>query len=99
MRIDLNPSAMPELGRSSEAASGTKTADMTKAAPPDAEDVAHLSSGSDAVLRLKVQLDTVPDIRQERVEALRQAINDGTYQISPQAVATAMLADSALKLG
>jgi len=98
MRIDLNPSAMPELGRS-EAAAGTKTADMTKAAPPDAEDVAHLSSGSDAVHRLKAQLDTISEVRQERVDTLRRAINDGTYRVSPQAVATAMLADSVFKLG
>lgn len=97
MRIDLNPSAMPELGRSSEAAA--KPADMTRAAAPNSEDVAHLSSGSDAVQKLKTQLDAVPDVRQQRVDALRQAISDGTYKISPQAVAAAMLTDSVLKVG
>ncbi len=93
MRIDLNPSAMPELGRSAEAASGAKAADMTKAAAPDAEDIAHLSSGSDAVQKLKTQLDAVPEVRQQRVDVLRQAISNGTYKISPQGIATAMLAD------
>jgi len=93
MRIDLNPSAMPELGRSAEAASGAKAADTTKAGAPDAEDVAHLSSGSDAVQKLKTQLDALPDVRQQRVDALKQAISDGTYKISPQRIATAMLAE------
>ena len=93
MRIDLNPSAMPQLGRSSEAAPGTQPADMTKLAAPDAEDVAHLSSGSDAVQKLKAQLDAVPEVRQDRVDALRQAISDGTYKISPQGIAAAMLAE------
>jgi flagellar biosynthesis anti-sigma factor FlgM len=77
MRIDLNPWAMPGLGRSGEAASGTKPGDMTRLAAPNAEDVAHLSSGSDAIQRLKLQLDALPDVRQERVDALRQAISAG----------------------
>jgi flagellar biosynthesis anti-sigma factor FlgM len=98
-RIDLNLSAMPELGRSSDAVGGTKSADVTRAAAPNADDVAHLSSGSDAVAKLKVHLDTVPEIRQQRVEALKQAIRDGTYKISPPSVATAMLADARLQLG
>jgi len=93
MRIDLNPSAMTELGRSSDATTGTKLADTTRLAAPNAEDIAHLSSGSDAVQKLKVQLDALPEVRQQRVEALRQAISDGTYTISPHSIATAMLAD------
>ena len=93
MRIDLNPSAMPALGRSGEAAAGTKPLDTTHLVAPDAEDVAHLSSGSDAVQRLKTQLAALPDVRQQRVDALRQAISDGSYKISPQGIATAMLAE------
>jgi len=99
MRIDLNPSAMPELGRSGDAAAGAKPGDMTQLAAPSADDVAHLSSGSDAVQTLKMQLDTLPEIRQQRVDALKQAISEGTYKISAHAVATAMLADLGLKAG
>jgi len=91
MRIDLNPSAMPELASGGEATAATKPQDMTAA--PNADDVAHLSSGSDAVAGLKAQLDAVPDIRLQRVAALQQAISEGTYQISPQAVAGAMLGE------
>ncbi len=98
MRIDLNPSAMPELGRSAEATAGSKPVDMPQPAA-DAEDVAHLSSGSDAVQKLKAQLDALPDVRQQRVDALRQAVSGGTYKISPHAVAAAMLADPGLKVG
>ena len=94
MRIALNPSAMTELGRSSDATTGTKPADTTKLEAPNAEDIAHLSSGSDALQKLKVQLDALPEIRQQRVDALRQAISDSTYTISPHSIATAMLADA-----
>ncbi len=99
MRIDLNPSAMPEAARSSDAAAGATSGDMTKLVAPDANDIAHLSSGRDAVQKLKTQLDALPEIRQQRVDALRQAISDGAYKISPHAVATAMLSDLRLKAG
>jgi len=87
MRIHSNPSATPELGSSKDGAAAGKPEDMTKPAAPNA-----LCSGSDAVQKLKMQLDTVPEIRQHRVDALKQAITDGTYKISPLGVATAMLA-------
>jgi len=99
MRIDLSPSAVPDLGRSGEADGGRKPADITRQAAPDAEDVAHLSSGSDAVQRLKVQLDALPEIRQQRVDALKQAMSDGTYKISPQGIASAMLAELGQRAG
>ncbi len=87
MRIDSNPSAMPEPGSNRDRAAASKPEDMTKPAAPNA-----LCSGSDTVQKLRMQLDTVPEIRQQRVDALKQAISDGTYKISPLAVATAMLA-------
>jgi flagellar biosynthesis anti-sigma factor FlgM len=65
---------------------------VTDQAGPTPEDLAHLSTGSDAVHRLKAQLDTVPDVRQQRVESLRQAFGDGSFKISPEHIAEAMLA-------
>jgi flagellar biosynthesis anti-sigma factor FlgM len=40
------------------------------------------------------RLAGIPDLRQTRVEALRQAIQAGTYVISPDRIAEAMLASS-----
>lgn len=93
MRIDLNPSAMPELERSRGAASGSKTQDMTNRPGASAEDVAHLSTGSDALQTLKAHLDKVPEIRQQKVEGLKQAIAEGSYRMYPQQIADAMLVD------
>jgi anti-sigma28 factor (negative regulator of flagellin synthesis) len=45
-----------------------------------------------------MQLDALPDIRQHLVDALCEAIGDGSYQISPQAIATAMLTSRRLKV-
>lgn len=57
----------------------------------------HLSTGSDAVQRLKAQLDGVPDVRQQQVESLRQAVADGSFKVSPEHIAEAMLAGAALR--
>jgi flagellar biosynthesis anti-sigma factor FlgM len=70
-----------------------KARHMTKLTAGNADDMTNLRSGNDAVEKLKMQLYTLPDIRQRRVDALKQAIRDGNYKISPLAVAAAMLSE------
>ena len=95
MRIDLNASSMPELSRSSGSAATDRAAEAAAGqASPAAEDVAHLSTGSDAVENLKAQLQAVPDVRQLKVNNLRRAITDGSFQVSAQRIAEGMLADA-----
>ena len=79
---------MPELRRSADEAAGAK-----------AEDIAQLLCGSNDVQKLKMQLYALPEVRQQRVDALKQAISDGTYKISPYDIATAMLSDLGLTPG
>ena len=99
MRIDLNPPAMPEVDRSKGATSGSRTHDMTNRPSAGPEDVAQLSTGSDSIRTLKAHLDKVPEIRQQRVASLQQAIAEGSYRLYPQQIADAMLADGGLNLG
>ena len=101
MRIDLNPSSMPELARSNGSANTGKAEEavegQTGSTAESAEDVAQLSTGSDAVGALKAQLSSVPEIRQQRVDSLRQAMSDGTFQVSPQRIAESMLSSGVLE--
>lgn len=93
MRIDLNPASMPELERSR----GSSNASAASATPVDSssqsEDVASLSTGHEAISTLGAQLKAVPDVRQERVESLRQAIQSGTFKISPDGIADKMISE------
>jgi negative regulator of flagellin synthesis FlgM len=95
MRIDLNPSSMPELARSSGSDNSAKAGQSTAAGQTSANagDVAQLSTGADAVQTLKSHLDQLPDVRQDRVDTLRQAISDGSFKASPDQIASAMLAN------
>ncbi len=45
------------------------------------------------VTALKAQLASLPSIRQERVQALQQAIHNGTYEVSGKQLANAIHAD------
>lgn len=97
MRIDLNPSSMPELTRSNGTAGAAQagqpaiTDQSSVTATDTTDDIANLSTSSDSVQRLKTQLDAVPDVRQQLVDRLRQAVAEGSFTASPQHIAKAML--------
>jgi negative regulator of flagellin synthesis FlgM len=99
MRIVLTPFTMVELDRSDGASANTRAESAIEQLSPPAEGLSHLSTGSRLVDKLKARLDAVPDIRHERVAALRQAILDGSFDIFPERIASAMLADTEDKAG
>ena len=64
-------------------------------APADTQKEGQFCSPSNTAAALEGRLQAVPEVRQQRVEALRNAISAGTFRISPQRIADAMLAESA----
>ncbi len=56
-------------------------------------DEVRFSVDGEKVQQLKAELTGLPDVRQERVEALKRAVNDGTYQVSNEKIAEAMFRD------
>ena len=52
-------------------------------------DAASLSTGS-SVSALAAQVKQMPDVRQERVAALQQAVQSGQYQVSDKQIAEAL---------
>ena len=58
-----------------------------------ANDQATLSVDGPKLEDLKAKLNGVPEIRQEKVNQLRQAIHDGSYKVSDGDIAGAMLSD------
>jgi flagellar biosynthesis anti-sigma factor FlgM len=88
----LRPEALPEVDRS------TTSGNHGQHLSADDEDMTQMFAGSAVVQALKAQLDKLPDIRQQRVDSLKQALAAGRYQIYPQRIATAMLADEEFHL-
>ena len=62
----------------------------TGAASPD---LAQFSVDGEKVQQLKSSLAGVPDVRQDRVAALQQAIASGSYSVSGQKIAESMSSD------
>jgi negative regulator of flagellin synthesis FlgM len=56
-------------------------------------DEVQFSIDHEKVQRLKSDLDGMPDLRQERVAVLKQALEAGTYKVPNQQIAQAMFSD------
>jgi flagellar biosynthesis anti-sigma factor FlgM len=96
MRIDSNGGAqgLPENQTAASAASGKAGAPASSArANPLGEDQAELSGAHTQVQALVGQALQLPEVREERVQTLRQAVASGQYLPSPQEVAGALLAN------
>ena len=89
MRINLNSPPQPSHDSSSRTSSASN--DGPSASHPLAgEDQAQLSGIHIRGQALAAQISQLPEVRQERVQALRQAIQNGQYQASPEKVAGAL---------
>jgi len=93
MRIDLNhgPQSSIETNRSGTQSTGAAASSSANRVV-SGEDQAELSGAHAQVQALVAQASQLPEIRQERVHALRQAVQSGHYQPSPEQVAGAMFA-------
>ncbi len=61
-----------------------------------ARDEAQLSSSQDQLHTLALQAMQLPEVRSQRVQSLREAIQSGQYQREPAQIAEAMLVNSVI---
>jgi flagellar biosynthesis anti-sigma factor FlgM len=88
MRIDLNP--LPQVASESAQRVAQNAATVSSeiaASAALAPDQAQLSSSHVQVQALAAQVALLPEIRQERVVALRQTLQNGLYRPNPQQTA------------
>lgn len=90
MRIDVNHGPQSTSESNPSSASSAASAGNASASRALGEDQAQLSGAHLWVEALAAQAAQLPEIRQERVQALRQAVLGGDYDVSPEQVAGAM---------
>jgi len=92
MRIDLFNSAASQIAneQSSQQVNAQNTA---KTGQSTAEDRATLTSDSSTVGSLVSTALSSPEIRQDKVDSLRQAISSGQYNLDPTQIAASMVDD------
>lgn len=97
MRIDLNhgPQDVPESSQASAQTTNSANSASTPSAPGAlgalGEDQAQLSGAHVQVQALAAQAARLPEVREERVTALRQAVASGQYEASPEKTAGALI--------
>lgn len=93
MRVD-GPLSIPENLQPDKVAHSASSAQQSSSAPvTSGQDQAELTTDNGTMQQLKATLSQVPEIRQERVNALAQAVSNGNYQVSDQQLSDAMGAD------
>jgi len=74
----------------------TVGASVAKSVSPGQEDLVRISDRAKEFQQLLQAVSQAPDIREEKVASLREAINAGTYQVSGRQVADKMIAQTML---
>jgi negative regulator of flagellin synthesis FlgM len=87
MRIDLNSISLNNIEREDK----PKKAAGKQSGGANIEDKATLSSGSLDTSALEAQVLASPEVRQAKVEALRQQVQNGEYKVDADAVAKSIL--------
>ena len=87
-----------ELRTSNGASSSERSsAESTESTSSNAVgDQVELSAQSKALKALEQQLSGIPDVDQERVAAIKNAVDSGQYQVNDQSIADKLLSTEAL---
>ena len=91
MRVD-GPVSIPEsLQPDKVTRSGSPT--PQSGAVSSGQDQTQFSVDGQTLQQLKAQISQMPEVRQDRVDALRQAVSSGSYQVSDQQLSDAIGSD------
>lgn len=90
MRIDLNTKGPEAADAGQESKPGTRVS-RTTGGGMQAEDSAELSRDQAGVQALSTAVTGLPEIRQERVSTLAQKIQEGSYAVTPEQTAEAVM--------
>jgi flagellar biosynthesis anti-sigma factor FlgM len=84
------------LGRPNPTERAKPSGEATKAAmergqPPQPGDRAEFSDTAKKIAELSEKAAGMPDARREKVEAIRQSLEEGVYEVDPRILAKAMV--------
>jgi negative regulator of flagellin synthesis FlgM len=85
----IKPNLPPDFHPTSNA--GARGSRVTQAAASPTGDLSDKVSLSDTLAKLEATLAEVPEVDTAKVDAIKQAIEDGSYQIDSQELARKMI--------
>jgi flagellar biosynthesis anti-sigma factor FlgM len=94
MRVDLNSVAASQIANEPESKQVNANS-VNASSLPGNEDRTSFKSDTQSLSSLVNQALSSPEIRDERVAGLQQAIGSGNYKLDPQAIAGSMIDEHA----
>ena len=93
MKINPDRTSVPEIGKTKKVgkASEKPAADISR---PATGDKVRLSSRAREIHEIKTKINSLPEVREDRVRELRDAIHSGRYRVSGDEVAKKLIRDS-----
>jgi flagellar biosynthesis anti-sigma factor FlgM len=92
MKVELNGSTLDPVSQTQDQSKTGQTSQTSNISSD--QDTATLSTASEMVSQLTSEALSAPEVRHNKVDALRQAIQNGEYQIDPTAIADTMIQES-----
>ena len=90
MKIDLNTPSLALVSASGAASSAGRTGGASTQG--SSGDRISLSASGTTIDSLTAQAMNLPAVRLDKVASLRESVNNGSYQLDPHAIASAMIA-------
>jgi len=92
-QLNLPGAQSPSSVSGADAAANARPLRISSESSAPAADQASLSSDAVQLSGLRAKLNSVPDIRQDRVAAISLALQNGTYSVSNKQIAQSLLRD------
>jgi len=98
MKVDLTPSALTpsDSQQVRKPAPVDQAGSLDQVSSPDGDKVT-LSLDTSGMASLQATALSQPEIRSDKIQALRQAISTGQYKIEPDKIAEALVNESEMK--
>jgi negative regulator of flagellin synthesis FlgM len=90
---DIQGTGVSQLQSEQTAAVGSRTGKTSAASPSTGADNIVVSDQARLMQRAAEVIGQTPDVRQDKVDSLQQAVNQGTYSADTQKVANSMIAN------
>jgi negative regulator of flagellin synthesis FlgM len=94
MRIDSNQPLINQVVSDRAAKTSGKSGKSANSSGSSANDKATFSAGDAGISALEAQALSAPEVRLEKVQVLREAIQNGSYDVDAGQIADAMLRES-----
>lgn len=95
---NINDANVQLIQQSSRSALGAQAVDKQATASMKPEEKVELSTMARDIQQAKVELSRLPDVREEKVQAIKYQVASGAYNVSGTQIANKMVGESLLNL-